>query len=694
MQSIDFGTTQAERLERLRGQLRGQPVGERAARRTQAPRGAGLLYGVMLHAASRLEAGLELTSVEEALVRPLRLLLDEDEVHAFGRLYREENAACVTSSVLPGTLTGRGVAEGYTADDLRKDLPALREETLAQPNVSTVDLHSPPAGEGDTFDTEEFNAGQAAYGYGATVVTSSAPPPADADAGALASFLARVDLYSFHCDRESNDGGASDEIYWGLSSAGAFGEKQERLSRVFTNVDKNEWHDFLATTMPLYFGRVDTALVCNISCWEQDDGGDGWREKLRESLVAISQELMAFVDLMTNIGIVIPQYGDMLDYTTLVAGIAYLIAKFIEWFTNQDDLVQERTLVFDQAALRHLVTDGGRGSTGWVFDGGIEGRYRLQLQWMGNPPPGDAPGDIKVLSPASGQWGATTRLTGATGCEPALAVVGGDLHVAQRGMDNNTWVGKFNGTTWGGYTQVPDHFSRTTPAIIEHQGKLHIATCGKDGKIYVTPKNGTSWGSAWHLPGVTNAAPALAVRDGVLYCAVRGYGEDTKVYLSQLTGTSWGDFHAVPGFETAKAPALAEYQGKLYLAAASMKGQISVRVHDGTSWTTSSTQLGAVSDSAPALTVRDGALYCAMRALNSEIWLNSFDGTAWTGFNQSVPNAATMSGPALAGAPPPDTPPPTPTPHPPPPPRTRGPPPLPGRGPWSYFHPARDAAGW
>ncbi|UPT46759.1 MULTISPECIES: hypothetical protein [Streptomyces] len=644
---MEFGTTQAERLERLRGQLRGEPVGARAARCTPSSRGAGLLYGVMLHAASRLEAGLELTEVEQTLVRPLRLLLDEEEVHAFGRLYRQENAAGVTASVLPGTLTGRDVAEGYTAADLLKDLPALREETLAQPNVSTVDLNSPPAGEGDTFDTEEFNAGQAAYGYGATVVTSSAPP--SADPGALGSFLARVDLYSFFCEKESNDGGFSYEIYWGLSSVGAFGDRQERLSRVFTNVDKNEWHDFGANTTTLYNGRVDTALVCNISCWEQDDGGEGWRDKLREKLVIISQELMAFVDLMTNIAIVIPQYGDMLDYMTLVAGIAYLIAKFIEWFSNPDDLVQERTLVFDQAALRHLVTDGGRGSTGWVFDGGIEGRYRLQLKWIGNPPPADAPGDIKVLSPANGQWGETVRLRGATGWEPALAVVGGALHVAQRGMDNNTWVGRFNGTTWGGYTQVPNHVSRATPALVEHQGKLHIATCGDGGKIYVAALNGSSWGSAWHLPGTTSAGPALAVRGGVLHCAVSGYREDTGVYMSWLTGDTWGAFNAVPGFNTVKAPALAEHQGKLYLAATGMNGQIYVTVHDGTAWAPSPMRLGGLSDSSPALTVRNGVLYCAVRTLDTEIALNSFDGTAWSGFNQSVPDAATMSGPALAG---------------------------------------------
>lgn len=45
MSSVDFGTSQEERLERLRAQLRGKPLGARAAQRTQASRGTALLWG-------------------------------------------------------------------------------------------------------------------------------------------------------------------------------------------------------------------------------------------------------------------------------------------------------------------------------------------------------------------------------------------------------------------------------------------------------------------------------------------------------------------------------------------------------------------------------------------------------------------------------------------------------------------------
>lgn len=71
MQSVEFGTSQAERL---RPQLQGRPMGARAAQRTQASPGAALLYGVMLHAAPRLKAGLELTAAGSgrAGLRPWR----------------------------------------------------------------------------------------------------------------------------------------------------------------------------------------------------------------------------------------------------------------------------------------------------------------------------------------------------------------------------------------------------------------------------------------------------------------------------------------------------------------------------------------------------------------------------------------------------------------------------------------------
>ncbi|MFI5617802.1 hypothetical protein [Streptomyces sp. NPDC051567] len=646
MTSVEFGTTAAERLERLRGQLRGRPVGPRAAQRTQPSPGSNLLLGVMLHAAARLEAGLELTDLEARMVAPLRLLLPEEEVHGFGRLYREESTARTTAAVLPEVLTRRTVDDGYSMEDLVKDLPSLREEILAQANVSVVDLSTSPQ-EGDTFDTAEFITGQAAYGYGATLVTASAPPPAP-EPGVNASFVARVDMYSFLCEDESNEWSASDEIYWGASSVGAFSSRQELLSRVFTNVDKGEWHDFGANTT-LYNGRVDTTLVCNISCWEEDDGGEPWRNQLRDKLRAISVELQKFVDTMEIYGYLAPQYGDFLDYVQITAIVARIIAWLIDLFRNNDDLVQERTLVFTQSALRQLVTSGGAGSTGWVFNGGdAEGRHRLQLKWIGSPPPADAPGDIKLVSPANSQWGTTLRLPGHTDRGPSLAVHNGDLHVASRGLNGGVHIGRVSGGAWQGYGYVPGLTSWTPPALAVNAGSLYVSSGGEKGELYVSRLDGTTWGAPARLPGSSSAGAALAGRGGTLHCAVRGWATDAHVYLSWLSGSTWGGFTKVGSLQTFHAPALTTLDTKLYLACVGFDGATYVLSHDGSSWSAAA-NLGGRTDSAPALTVRGGVLYCAVRALDSTIYLNSFNGTAWSGFHQQVPGASTMSEPALAG---------------------------------------------
>ncbi|MFI1675970.1 hypothetical protein [Streptomyces sp. NPDC020607] len=644
MESFEWGTTQEERLERLRGQLQGNAVvGTRAHRRTQPSPGSNLLLGVMLHAAARLEAGLELTDLETRMVAPLRMLLTEDQVHEFGRVYREENAARSTAAVLPQVLVGRTVTDGYAMQDLVKDLPALREETLGQANVSVVDLSTSPE-QDDTFDTAEFIAGQAAYGYGATFVTASQPPAEEP--GVNASFLARVDMHAFLCEDESNEWTAADEIYWGASSVGAFSSRQQFLSRVYGNVDQGEWHNFDGNST-VYNGRVDTTLVCNISCWEEDDGSAEWMNQLRDKLRAISAELQNFVDTMEAYGYLAPQYGDFLDYAQITALVARIIAWLIDLFKNNDDLVQERTLVFTQAALRQLVTGGGGGSAGWVFNGGdAEGRHRLQLKWIGTPPPADAPGDIKLVSPASGQWGPTTRLAGATDWGPSLAMFNGDLHIASRGLSGGVHIGKVKDGTWQGYGTVPGLTSWTPPALAVHEGALHVSSGGPKGEIYVSRLNGSTWGAPVKLPGASSGRAALVSHGARLYCAVRG--NDTALYLSQLNGSAWGGFQQIRGLRSLQAPALTSHDGKLYVGLIGFEGAAYVTSYDGTAWS-ALTNLGGTTDSAPALAVRNGVLYCAVRGLNSWIYFSYLDGTTWTGFTRNVPDAYTMSEPALVG---------------------------------------------
>ncbi|MFF9089874.1 hypothetical protein ACF1BE_26320 [Streptomyces sp. NPDC014991] len=102
-------------------------MGLRPSARKVPARGTGLLYGVMLRGAARVEAGLELTDLEEQMVSLLRVVASEEEVREFGRVFREEQALGA-SSLFPAALSQRGLEEGYALADLAGDLPGVREE--------------------------------------------------------------------------------------------------------------------------------------------------------------------------------------------------------------------------------------------------------------------------------------------------------------------------------------------------------------------------------------------------------------------------------------------------------------------------------------------------------------------------------------------------------------------------------------
>ncbi|MFD9271613.1 hypothetical protein ACFWB1_37595 [Streptomyces goshikiensis] len=89
---IEAGITQAELVERVRAQLQGRPVGARGGRVASAP-GTGLLYGVMLHAGARWEAGEQLTDLETKMLEPLFLMLPKEDLREVGRVYTQEVSA-------------------------------------------------------------------------------------------------------------------------------------------------------------------------------------------------------------------------------------------------------------------------------------------------------------------------------------------------------------------------------------------------------------------------------------------------------------------------------------------------------------------------------------------------------------------------------------------------------------------------
>lgn len=106
--------------------------------------------------------------------------------------------------------------------------------------------------------------------------------------------------------------------------------------------------------------------------------------------------------------------------------------------------------------------------------------------------------------------------------------------------------------------------------------------------------------------------------------------------------------------------ALAEYNGKLYMAWKGMEGddRIFWSTFDGKSWAAQQQVSGVSTSGGPALAVFDGKLYMAWKgthpgnsgfmdvADDKHIWYSYFDGSKWAAQKQ-VPGVATSIGPSL-----------------------------------------------
>ncbi|MER5807802.1 hypothetical protein ABT143_06335 [Streptomyces sp. NPDC002033] len=77
----------------------------------------------MLHGADRVRQGHEPTDLEKLVLDAVGTVLTEDELKAWGGVYREALDAGGALAVVPQTFANRTVEEGYSIEDLRADLP-------------------------------------------------------------------------------------------------------------------------------------------------------------------------------------------------------------------------------------------------------------------------------------------------------------------------------------------------------------------------------------------------------------------------------------------------------------------------------------------------------------------------------------------------------------------------------------------
>ncbi|MFB6514922.1 hypothetical protein ACFCW4_31215 [Streptomyces virginiae] len=628
-------------MERLRGLLRGDTAA--AGGRSESSRGARLLFGVALHGAARFAEGLELTALEARLVGALGIVFSEEELGELGRVYREESAT--RASAFPDALARLPLSEGYSTQDLRRDMAGgIAEEIARQANVRVLDLDAvegtPVPG---SRSDEEFARGVVAHGFGATVVTASGRAAA---VQGRAPIRARLTMSNFWCWRESNEWSDSDELFWAACSSADDGGERTMCTREYQDVDKGETHRFDANTV-VFDGPVDKALIVHVECWEKDQGSEA---EVRRLLATMTTELRYTAEELRDVPS--PKWEEQAGLIGMLGMFADLVEALIN--ARKDDFVDAHVWTFDRPALERLA--GSEFKSVFYDTSHQEGAFDLYIKFdVTQPAAANSPA---AVTHNGSRWTPPQPLVAGakTLTAPALALHNGSLYCAIRTPSNQIHLSRHDGTRWLPFTRVADLTTRHAPALASYKGRLHLAYTGtyaQETNILSTA-NGTDWSPQSRLPGLpSNSAPALAVRDNALHCAW------TSIMFSPLTwttdGVTWASGnHTIPYVTTAHAPALATHQGKLYMAARDLfTGRIVVNTNTAAGWSnTPITRAGRTIDT-PALGVAGNTLHCAVRGEDDRIWLSSLTGTntTWSDFRPITETGQTFCAPAAASTP-------------------------------------------
>ncbi|MFE2149235.1 hypothetical protein ACFXAO_04280 [Streptomyces lavendulae] len=173
-----------------------------------------------------MRQGDEPTDLEKLVMDAVGPVLSEEELQAWGGVYRDAAEAGGPLAVVPQTFASRSADQGYSIEDLRGDLPQIIADTMAAPNVQIVDPRAADRHE----DTPEFLAAMresklavTAFGVpGETFAIDDSPQdgaaqtPGDegVDGGVVQSYGVKLEAESFYVERTVGDQwGTDDEIF-------------------------------------------------------------------------------------------------------------------------------------------------------------------------------------------------------------------------------------------------------------------------------------------------------------------------------------------------------------------------------------------------------------------------------------------------------------------------------------------------
>ncbi|KIZ18470.1 hypothetical protein [Streptomyces natalensis] len=548
------GIQQEERIERLKALLVGESRSRRAgAALSSAPdRSKNLMLGVLLHGANRLREGFELTDLEQVLVDALSTIVDTEEVKAWGGAYRETVAAAGADKlILPLLITLRWPRYGYSFNDLRSQLPKLRQEAWEAPNVSLVpweDLVSGRVEEDEAFveamrETGFAITGIARYSSPSSSASSEDALGAQAEVAALEPWRVKLEMESFYVEREVGDQWNSrDEIYFAASSGVGGGVGETFISEEFGAVEKGQTREF-SSSRKVFLNKMCSSgtVLTGIQVWEADQSNSAWYDKLQLALESTVEMVDEYVDKnpMNNL-VPVP------DTVAIGWEIAKLFIALMDTLRNHDDLSCSRTFILTREDMTAL--HGGR-ELEWNFNG--DGHHKLRVRYTGERPPYPTGSvyctfrDQDGSSGQGGEWSTPMPLGGRAQGAPRAAVHDGKLHVVyanahQQGLMTSGW---YDGTGW----KAPTSTGRSTPQPVG----LAVWNQKLWSHWYV-PVGPCLWGTSWdsdHWHNYTfqlteldtRFGSGLAERNGRLWVARSSHRQRTEGNALVLCGSTEDD---------------------------------------------------------------------------------------------------------------------------------------------------------
>lgn len=190
-----------------------------------------------------------------------------------------------------------------------------------------------------------------------------------------------------------------------------------------------------------------------------------------------------------------------------------------------------------------------------------------------------------------------------------------------------------DGSAWGATPLNPGINTSDAPAAVSFNGSPYVfyKGSGGDSRIYVAQPptgsdilNGPAWSANPLNPAInTSTAPAVAAFNGALYMLYKGSGGDTNVYIGRSTantvgdGSSWSANRLNPAINTSAAPAVATLNQQLYMLYKGSGGDTNIYIasstggdiFDGSTWSATRLNPAINTSVAPGIVVFNGTLY-------------------------------------------------------------------------------------